>query len=67
MQQKFKKKSKRAVVRGTAHHTLVSGLGEGLFIGDVPLHPAVGDHVAGDGGVIDCQRAFPAHDQCCLV
>lgn len=51
----------------SAHHPLVPRFGEGLFVRDVPLHPAVGHHVAGDGGVVDCQRAFPAHHQGRLV
>lgn len=49
------------------HHSLVPRFGKGLFICNVPLHPAIGHHVAGDGGVVDCQRAFPAHHQGRLV
>lgn len=53
--------------QGIPHHALVPGLCEGIFIGDIALHPAVGDHVAGDGWVIHCERAFPAHHQRRLV
>lgn len=49
------------------HHALVSRLGEGLLIGNITFHPAVGDHVTGDGRVVDSQRAFPAHHQRRLV
>lgn len=55
------------VLQGSSHHALVSGLGVGLLVGHVPLHPAVGDHVGGDGRVVDGQRALPADHQRRLV
>lgn len=35
------------------HHALVPSLSKGLFISDIALHPAIGDHVTGDGRVVD--------------
>lgn len=49
------------------HRSLVADLAERLFVSDVAFGPAVGDHVAGDGRVVDGQRPLPAHDQGCLV
>ena len=45
------------------HHALVAGLGKGLLVGHVAPHPAVGDHVAADGRVVNGQRALPAYHQ----
>lgn len=54
-------------VDSNTRHALIPSLGEGPFISDIPFHPAVGDHVAGDGWVVDGQGAFPGHHQCRLV
>lgn len=43
------------------HRSLVTDLGECLFICDVELYPAVGDHVTDDWWVVDSQGALPAH------
>lgn len=55
------------VVSDHSYHALVSCLYKSLFIGYVPFHPAVGDHVTGNGGVVDCQGAFPADHQGRLI
>lgn len=46
----------------STHRSLVPNLAERLFISDIFFGPAVGDHVAGDGWVVDGQRSFPAHN-----
>lgn len=49
------------------HCSLVPSFGKCLFISNITFLPAVGDHVTGNGWMVDNQGAVPAHHQCCLV
>lgn len=55
------KSVRRVETADGTHRSLVPNLAERLFISNVAFGPAVGDHVAGDGRVVDGQRSFPAH------